>query len=379
MTLITKRVITSLFFALLTVSVPVTAHEIRPAIIDLTLEPDGTYQLDIQTSIETYIAGIGPEFSDTNDAPQAEQYDRYRAMSEAELTPIFDDFAPALIEGIKFQADGVDVSLDVPELALAEQPDIELARDATVSFSGKLPAGASQLEWQWQERFGEAALRVTSASGEDIFTRYLQPGNSSGTFDISGVVPQSGWSVFTNYVFIGFDHILPKGLDHILFIVGLFLLSSKLKPLLWQITSFTLAHTVTLALGMLGIVNIPAAIVEPLIALSIVYVCVENLWSRNLSRWRPFVIFGFGLLHGLGFASVLTEIGLSPNHFVAGLIGFNIGVEIGQLTVIAICFAVVGLWFRNKDWYRSYITNPASIAIALLAGWWVFERTVFGV
>jgi uncharacterized membrane protein len=164
-----------------------------------------------------------------------------------------------------------------------------------------------------------------------------------------------------------------------LFVVGLFLLSSKLKPLLWQISSFTLAHTVTLALGMLGIVTIPASIVDPLIALSIVYVCVENLWSRNLSKWRPFVIFGFGLLHGLGFASVLTAIGLSPQHFVTGLVAFNIGVELGQLTVIALCFLAVGIWFRHKDWYRSYITNPASIAIALLAGWWVFERTVYGV
>lgn len=379
MTSNTKLAITSLFFALLALGTPATAHEIRPAIIDLTLDQNGAYQLDIQTSIETYLAGIGPEFSDTNEAPQADAYDNYRAMPASELTPVFDEFAPELINGILFQANGVDVSLSSPELSLAEQPDLELARDATISFTGVLPSGSSSLEWQWEERFGEAALRVTSESGEEIYTRYLQPGDSTGTFDISGAVPQSGWSVFTNYIVIGFEHILPKGLDHILFIVGLFLLSSKLKPLLWQVTSFTLAHTVTLALGMLGIVTIPAAIVEPLIALSIVYVCVENLWSRNLSKWRPFVIFGFGLLHGLGFASVLTEFGLSPNHFVAGLIGFNIGVEVGQLTVIAICFAVVGLWFRNKHWYRSYITNPASIAIALMAGWWVFERTVFGV
>lgn len=374
-----KRLVAGVFFALLAVSTPTTAHEIRPAIIDLILEQDGSYRLDIQTSVETYLAGIGPQFSDTSDAPQASEYDRYRAMSAAELTPVFNAFAPDLIDGIRFQADGVDVNLTSPELTVTAEPDLELARDAVISFSGTLPAGSSSLTWQWEDRFGETAVRVTSASGEEIYTRYLQPGVSTSAFDISGAVPQSGWSVFTNYIVIGFEHILPKGLDHILFVVGLFLLSSKLKPLLWQISSFTLAHTVTLALGMLGIVTIPASIVEPLIALSIVYVCVENLWSRNLSKWRPFVIFGFGLLHGLGFASVLTAIGLSPEHFVTGLIAFNIGVELGQLTVISLCFLAVGIWFRQKDWYRSYITNPASLAIALTAGWWVFQRTVYGV
>lgn len=375
----TKLALSGLFVVLLAFSTLSTAHEIRPAIIDLTLNEDSTYRIDIQTSVETYLAGIGPDVTDTNDAPQAAEYDRYRAMSEQELMPVFEAFAPDLISGIQFQADGLDINLAEPNLTLTREPDLELAREAVITFTGTLPAGSSSLGWQWDEQFGESALRVSTATGEEIYTEYLQPGVATGPFDITGAVTQSGFSIFANYIVIGFEHILPKGLDHILFVVGLFLLSSKLKPLIWQVSSFTLAHTVTLALGMLGIVTIPAAIVEPLIALSIVYVCVENIWSRNLSKWRPAVIFGFGLLHGLGFASVLTEIGLSPNHFITGLIGFNIGVEIGQLTVIALCFLAVGVWFRNKAWYRSYITNPASIAIALMAGWWVFERTVYGV
>ena len=375
----TKLAHSGLFVVLLALSTLSTAHEIRPAIIDLTLNENGTYSIDIQTSVETYLAGIGPDVTDTNDAPQAAEYDRYRAMSEQELMPVFKAFAPDLISGIQFQADGLDINLAEPNLTLTSEPDLELAREAVITFTGTLPTGSSSLGWQWDEQFGESALRVSTATGEEIYTEYLQPGVPAGPFDITGAVKQSGFSIFANYIVIGFEHILPKGLDHILFVVGLFLLSSKLKPLIWQVSSFTLAHTVTLALGMLGIVTIPAAIVEPLIALSIVYVCVENLWSRNLSKWRPAVIFGFGLLHGLGFASVLTEIGLSPNHFITGLIGFNIGVELGQLTVIALCFLAVGVWFRNKAWYRSYITNPASIAIALMAGWWVFERTVYGV
>ena len=171
---------------------------------------------------------------------------------------------------------------------------------------------------------------------------------------------------------------MPKGLDHILFVVGLFLLSTKLGSLLWQVTAFTLAHTVTLALGILGYVSISPAIVEPLIALSIVYVAVENIMTDKLHRWRPVIVFCFGLLHGLGFAGVLQEIGLSSTHFVTGLIAFNVGVELGQLTVIAICFLAVGFWFGSKLWYRRLITTPASIGIAVIASWWVFERVFLG-
>ena len=159
-----------------------------------------------------------------------------------------------------------------------------------------------------------------------------------------------------------------------LLVLGLFFFSIKMRPLLIQVSAFTLAHTITLALATLGIVSISGNIVEPLIALSIVYVAVENILTPNLTRWRPFVIFGFGLLHGLGFASVLSEFGLEPGHFIASLIAFNIGVEVGQLAVILVAFLAVGLWFGKRDWYRSRIAIPASVVIALVGAYWSFER-----
>ena len=139
-------------------------------------------------------------------------------------------------------------------------------------------------------------------------------------------------------------------------------------------TSFTLAHTVTLALGALGIVTIPGSIVEPIIAASIVYVAIENVFSNKLHAWRPVIIFVFGLLHGLGFASVLGEFGLPAGQFVAALIGFNVGVELGQLTVIALAFLTVGYWFGGKDWYRTRIAIPASLVIAAVGTYWFVER-----
>lgn len=185
---------------------------------------------------------------------------------------------------------------------------------------------------------------------------------------------ESVFEVFANYLELGFLHIIPRGFDHILFVIGLFLLSPRLKALLWQVSAFTVAHTLTLALGATGVVRLPANIVEPLIALSILWVAVENLLTDKLHRWRIVVVFCFGLLHGLGFAGVLIEIGLSGAHFYAALLAFNIGVELGQLTVIALCFLAFG-WAMQRPGYHRRVVAPASCAIAIIAAYWVIHRT----
>lgn len=183
------------------------------------------------------------------------------------------------------------------------------------------------------------------------------------------------FEVFENYLELGFVHIVPRGFDHILFVIGLFLLSPRLKALLWQVSAFTLAHTITLALGASGLVRLPAEVVEPLIALSILWVAVENLLTNRLHRWRIGVIFGFGLLHGFGFAGVLLEIGLSGANFYSALLAFNLGVELGQLAVIALCFLAVG-WAMKTPTYHGRIVVPCSSVIALIAVFWTLERTV---
>ncbi|MEM1372562.1 MAG: HupE/UreJ family protein, partial [Pseudomonadota bacterium] len=157
--------------------------------------------------------------------------------------------------------------------------------------------------------------------------------------------------------------------------LGLFFLASRLGPLLWQVSAFTLAHTVTLALGALEIIQLPGEIVEPIIAASIVYVGIENVLSRRMQPWRPLVVFAFGLLHGLGFAAVLSDFGLGASHFIPKLIGFNVGVEIGQLAVIAAAWLALGMHFSRYHWYKARLAAPVSIAIAAIAAFWVLERT----
>lgn len=176
------------------------------------------------------------------------------------------------------------------------------------------------------------------------------------------------------YVKLGVLHIIPNGFDHILFVLGLCLLSTKIKTILWQATAFTVAHSITLALSMKGVITLPSAIVEPIIALSILFVAIENILLDELKPWRIVIVFMFGLIHGLGFASALNEIGLPPNKFLTSILSFNLGVEIGQIVVIVTVFALLILPFGKKPWYRKRVVYPLSGLIALIALWWTIQR-----
>ena len=152
---------------------------------------------------------------------------------------------------------------------------------------------------------------------------------------------------FFNYLEIGFSHIIPKGLDHIIFVLGIFLLSTNWKIMLIQVTCFTIAHTITLALSIFEIFILPGRIVEPLIALSIVYIGIENIFTERLRMWRPILVFLFGLLHGLGFARALIELGIPMGYYLESLVAFNLGIEAGQILVIGIAYFIFFIKFSN--------------------------------
>ena len=179
------------------------------------------------------------------------------------------------------------------------------------------------------------------------------------------------------YLKLGFQHIMPQGLDHILFVAGLCLLSTKIKTIIWQATAFTVAHSITLALSMKNIIVAPSAIVEPIIALSILFVAVENLILSELKPWRILIVFLFGLIHGMGFASSLNEIGLPPGKFYTSILSFNIGVELGQIAIITAMFLFVIIPLRKRSNYRKVIVYPFSAAIALIAAYWTIERVFY--
>jgi len=178
------------------------------------------------------------------------------------------------------------------------------------------------------------------------------------------------------YFKLGISHIVPYGLDHILFVASLCLLSTKFKTILWQATAFTVAHTITLALSMKGIIKLPSEVVEPLIALSIMFVAIENILLSQLKMWRIGIVFLFGLVHGMGFASALNEIGLPRNQFFTSVFSFNAGVEIGQISVISMVFLLIVIPLGKMTWYKKGIVYPVSAAIALIAAYWTIQRMI---
>jgi hydrogenase/urease accessory protein HupE len=176
------------------------------------------------------------------------------------------------------------------------------------------------------------------------------------------------------YLALGFTHIVPYGLDHMLFVLGIFLLSRRLRQVLAQVSAFTIAHSITLGLSIYGIVSVSPRVVEPMIAVSIAYVAIENIFISELKPWRLALVFSFGLLHGMGFAGALKELGLPRSQFVLALATFNVGVEAGQLAVIGAAFVLVGWYCGKRDWYRRIVVAPASVLIACTAAYWTVQR-----
>lgn len=353
---------------------PSVAHEILPAITDMGRDGD-TLRFETRLNLEGLLAGIDlGSVANSDLAPEAADYDALRELPPAVLEARFRGFWPGMAGAIRILVDGVAVRAELDGIAVPEVGDARLTRASVLRFHAPLPPGADTVALGWDAGYGAMVLRQNGVAGG--YDGYLEPGALSPRVALAGGDAATPLQTFLRYVAVGFDHIVPKGLDHILFVLGLFFFSTRLRPLLLQVSAFTFAHTVTLAAAALGLVRVPAAVVEPVIAASIVFVAVENVLSQGESRWRPLLVFGFGLLHGLGFASVLGEFGLPAEGFLAALIGFNVGVEIGQIAVIAAAYALLAYWMRPPAPQFARISVIASIAIAAVGLYWVGERIV---
>jgi hypothetical protein len=184
-------------------------------------------------------------------------------------------------------------------------------------------------------------------------------------------------SVFLKYLLLGYEHIIPLGFDHILFILCVFFLNTNIRQIVLQASMFTVAHSITLGLAMYGIIKPPANIVEPLIAASIVFLALENIISKKVSPWRLITVFLFGMVHGMGFAGALSQLGMPQYAFATSLVAFNVGVELGQLSIIMVMYFFVSKPFGDKTWYRKRIVIPVSAIIAIVATYWTIERIFF--
>jgi hydrogenase/urease accessory protein HupE len=359
------------------------ADVVKPALVEISANTNGSVKVEVRASIEALLTGINAQYKNTQDAPTAEEYDVLRAMQPEQLHDEFDAFKHEFLEQIFLKADGQPVVLEIVDVKIPEPGYTKVPRISVITLGAELDQSTRALQWYYPARFGDNAVRVRQVDEDNeqwhwSEWQWLRKDTPSQSFSLEEIFTRRPVTeVVFSYISIGFEHIVPKGTDHILFIVGIFLLSTRLKPLLWQVTMFTVAHTLTLALSMKDIVSLPANIVEPLIALSIAYVGIENIFAHSLHKSRLVLVFLFGLLHGLGFAGVLSDFGMPPNAFATALISFNVGVELGQITVILLAYLVVGIWFRHKSWYHQRITVPGSLIISIIGLYWTYDRIVF--
>ncbi|MGB5275833.1 MAG: HupE/UreJ family protein [Gammaproteobacteria bacterium] len=376
------RILQTIIMALGLASVA-SADVVKPALVEISANTQGTVNIEVRASIEALLTGINARFKNTQDAPTAEQYDALRVMPADQLQAEFEPFKQAFLSQIWLKADKQTVPLEMTDVWIPEPGYPKVPRISVITLRGELDQSTRHLQWYYPAKFGDNAVRVRQVDEDNeqwhwSEWQWLRKDAPSEPFSLEELFTRRPIAeVVVSYIVIGFEHIVPKGTDHILFILGIFLLSTRMKPLLWQVTMFTVAHTLTLALSMKGVVNLPDAIVEPLIALSIAYVGIENMFAHALHKSRLVLVFLFGLLHGLGFAGVLSEFGMPANAFATALISFNVGVELGQIIVIVMAYLLVGIWFREKPWYRKRIIVPASLAISVIGLYWTYDRIVF--
>ena len=358
----------------------VLADVVKPALVEITINDKRQVNVEVRASIEALLTGINAQYKNTQDAPNADEYDEFRRLPANDLQQAFERFEQPFLDAIFIKVGHESLPLYIKSVEVPPTGYTKVPRISVIRLAGELPESAVSLQWYYPAKFGDNAVRVRQVNEETeqwhwSQWQWLRNDQASESFSLTELIArQSIFKTLFSYITLGFEHIVPKGLDHILFILGLFLLSTHWRPLLWQVTMFTVAHTITLGLAMNNIVELSATVVEPLIALSIAYVGIENVFSKVLHKSRLFLVFIFGLLHGLGFAGVLTDFGMPKNDFVTALISFNIGVEFGQLAVLLLAFVLLRVWFKEQQRYREIIVVPGSIFIALIGSYWFLER-----
>lgn len=356
-----------------------SAHELRPAIMDVGVLEETPDQLSIDLTFpaEAFLAGIDlSTISDTDDSAKSGLYDEFRAMPPDILADRIKSSSAALAATFTVMAAGRPLPLELAAIDVADEDDLSLSRDTKLRLRSSFPKAGEAIAIQWQPAMGALLIRQMGTGGDPEYSDYLPNGGESQAFMLSDARPVPLGSVIGKYIHSGIIHIVPAGLDHILFVVGLLAYGLSARGLIFQISLFTVAHTITLAAASLGWINISGSIVEPLIALSIAWIGVENMirTSGRVAITRSSVVFVFGLLHGLGFASVLADFGLPQSAYIVGLLSFNLGVEIGQLIIVVPIFLMLRALKLTDRRFRRGFQIPVSTIISAIGLFWFVER-----
>ena len=376
---IENNIIFFFIFFFLFISLSLKSHEIKPSIADFSIN-ESSLTFEIRLNAELILSGIdASDIQNTDNSNLSYKYDDLRKLPDNDLKDNIMSNWNNISQNIYIKLDGDVQELNLLSIEIINQRNYEVTRDTIISFHIPLDKKNTSFSFSMSKKFGSIILREQNLykNVDQLYTNYLNSGDASDLINLNHTVALTKINSFIKYLFLGIEHIIPKGLDHMLFIIGLFLFSNLIRPLLLQVSMFTIAHTITLVIASLSLINVNASIVEPLIALSIVYIGVENIFKKySNTKIRYYVIFLFGLLHGLGFALVLKDVGLDYSNLLINLVSFNIGVEIAQIFILFLLYLTIGLFFSKKKYYKIIFQIPLSLFISLIAIYWFVERII---
>lgn len=339
---------------------PIGAHESGATRVTASFGRDGNYAVELTADAGTLLSRL----------ELARKQPRTTPTSAAELQRGFDGLCDEVPRHLSLAFDGVAnapraTCVVDAESGAAAADDLSVL-GVTVTLRGAMPPGAGTFQWQYDLASTRYSLTMKTSALKDSEPLWLEGGEASRPVLVVRLAPPPSTAARARNDFaFGFSHILPGGLGHVLFLVGMVLLSRRLRPMLWQLSAFTLAQAIAFGLTLYGVIAPPASILEPFIAVSILYVAVENLVATGLTSWRVALVTGFGLLHGVGFADALREMAPPDAPLLARLVAFNAGVAVAQLAVVLLMFILVRAWARRSAAYRRSILVPGSAAIAL--------------
>ncbi|MEP4079301.1 HupE/UreJ family protein [Haloferula sp.] len=348
-----------LAFAILILTTSVQAHQI--AEMTMSLEADGD---EFRATIQADAAYMLPEYRGDVDVV-AQDLAWLRQQDQEEWQRIRDETVSYLRQCLTIRTPSGEVEWQASFPDFEQEPPIfvnegiaEMPPMIEVLLRGSFPS--ETLSIAWDEPFGVVLIVQVGDETIPIVSGYAEPLLHRDGDHAEPVTPSLG-----GWIRLGFRHIIPDGLDHLLFILGIFLLQPRWKTLVLQSLVFTLAHSLTLGLSAIGWVQLPDYWVELAIAASIAWIGIENLSLKEVGKGRYALITVFGLIHGLGFARMLTPLlpDDRPDALLFGIAGFNIGVELGQVLVLAIAFAIFG-WWKEASFNKLSKAGSAVIALA---------------
>ncbi len=353
------------------------SHEIKPSIADFTYD-ENYLNFKIRLNAELILSNIdASKVSNTDSSSLSETYDKLRVLESKNLEQIFQNSWDEIRSNIEIKINNESKQINLIKIKVENIKNFEISRDTNVYFRVLLDNNSEQFTFKWIKNYGPIILRENNnnKAENELVTEYLQSGIISNQISFKENNFSNILNSFSKFFVLGVQHIIPKGLDHILFIFGLFLFSTSLKKLITQITIFTIAHSITLIFVSLSLMKINPQIVEPIIALSIFYVGLENIFKNYIKEYlRYVIILFFGLLHGLGFALVLSDIGYRSSDLFINLISFNIGIEVAQISIVLILYLLITINFANNKNYRIFFQIPSSMLISTIGLYWFLER-----